>query len=374
LFLKIRVPLGSKVLRIPEEIGYYGDEDEVLLDRGATFVRTGEPDVEFLGRKMISLEYIPKKRKHVKNQNQYTRYKLRLGINKECDVSILKKHTINNLEDSFENIIRMASKNKDSSCMKNILKTISKSYTITNEDLETTLKIFDIDSLLYIYNQYPHHRFFLINSILNKTRKFDPKILKMLIKLVLDEKKFSRDMIEYIINYKDSINTKDFELLQSILKRHISDVPKYLRKKLKIAGFDLGLAEITYKELEQEIDNYDLDLMYVYIYTDLDTIDKTLKLLSSKFSFLNPKNEKENDMFWLFALSFENPSVLKHILTSRKKFPFRLNRSFFQRFLDAKTTLKIKEENYIGSTYDNYNDFKKFVKIAYGDEVYAKVF
>jgi len=65
-FLKIRVPLGSKVLRIPKEIGYYGDEDEVLLDRDATFVRTGEPDVEFLGRKMISLEYIPKRESTLK--------------------------------------------------------------------------------------------------------------------------------------------------------------------------------------------------------------------------------------------------------------------------------------------------------------------
>jgi hypothetical protein len=136
----------------------------------------------------------------------------------------------------------------------------------------------------------------------------------------------------------------------------------------------LGLAQETFNDLQRNIENLDdFDFTDVNTFTSVNTIDKTLKLLSSKVSFLNPKNEKENEKFWNFIFRFKNPNVLKYILKKYKKFPFKVDMYSIQAFLDSNSGLKIKEENFNGGVYNTYERFKRYFRELYGDEVYAKV-
>ena len=54
--LEIRVPAGSRVLRIPASVGYYGDENEVLLFRGGKFKEVGRR-ISDTGMHIFSLDY-----------------------------------------------------------------------------------------------------------------------------------------------------------------------------------------------------------------------------------------------------------------------------------------------------------------------------
>ena len=56
--LVIRVPKGSRVLRIPHSIGSYGDENEVLLFRGGKFVLSKIQEPDLAGKKTYTLDYI----------------------------------------------------------------------------------------------------------------------------------------------------------------------------------------------------------------------------------------------------------------------------------------------------------------------------
>jgi hypothetical protein len=58
--LIITVPAGSSVLRIPASVGVYGDESEVLLFRGGTFVDVQNPtgDMILPGIKTFEIQYI----------------------------------------------------------------------------------------------------------------------------------------------------------------------------------------------------------------------------------------------------------------------------------------------------------------------------
>ena len=238
------------------------------------------------------------------------------------------------------------------------LMNIGRYHTITDEDLEKTFSILDFDSLLYIYKKYPNHRIFLINRISESFSKivghtYNNEITRMFLRFLYEKNQDISKLLSYIIQNNDTkllkklypkiytddillyfINIKDYDTINSILKLYLHKIPKNIRRKITNIGIDLGLAQETFNDLQRNIENLDdFDFTDVNTFTSVNTIDKTLKLLSSKVSFLNPKNEKENEKFWNFIFRFKNPNVLKYILKKYKKFPFKVDifdTSFFR--------------------------------------------
>ena len=280
--LVIVIAKGSKVIRIPEEIGYFGDEDEILLYRNGTFTEIKDPSLQPHkdGKKVFYLyfhaltppllkESLRKKLDIIgkyqflyqQNVNDFL-YQLKLQ-NKTTTEYILREmlvYFINSDIKKNNNQILEIILDYDPSIVYSIpsLNTFLKKYTIhhTKEKIITAIKVFQIF----------HNKMSIWNFL---SKSMDPSILEfaILFHIVKDIQTFIK-------------NTPSIENLK-LIKRHFPEVEfETIAKNITDGAF----------ELKEELDFLkSLNLQSVYIPMRPSLED--LKLKIKVFTNAKVKNE-----------------------------------------------------------------------------------